>query len=178
MLTFKSSFLISQIVTAMVAVMENSATLDLAAWPSDEVEDGKFECDAMIDCQVRLKGFEESHGVDRVTVRFDIVFRDCTFNEKESSYEWDEKSVSVWGGGCDHNLTFENSEGGNLHTYGTGGFLEKFDNGDDADITETIIDKVFETLSADAKSALFKDAFRGYNKMIQSAKQEKTGDAV
>ena len=164
MLTFKSSFLISQVVSAMVALIQNSSEFDVATWAPQKESDGTFSCDALIDCPVRLKGFEESHGIDRVIVRFDVVVNDCTFNEKEMVYEGDHTLASIWGGGCDHNLTFQNDEGGTLHTYGIGGFLEKFDNQNDEDITAKIIDQVFATLSTDEKNKFLKDIFRTYNK--------------
>ncbi len=162
MLNYKSSFLIAQIVSAMAAVIKNSGDLDVCSWPEADCGQGEYACDALIDCKVYLVGYE-SLNISKVTVRFDVVFDKCTFDDAEKEYEWNSKEVNIFGGACSHNLTFENDKGEVVESYGANGFLEKFDNIDDEYITQTIIESVFAQLSSEEKERYLKDVLRAYN---------------
>ena len=57
--TYPTSLLISQLATALHAVMKYSAVISVCAWPARINDDGKAVCGSQLFTEVFVKGFED-----------------------------------------------------------------------------------------------------------------------
>lgn len=155
--------LTSQIAIPLLSVVKHSATLDCGAWPPRNTINDKVAIGALLDYEVKLKGLE-SIGVASVIVRFDVEFQDCILNTQLGKYLWDGKEYDIWGGGCEHNLTFESSDGTVIPTHGENGVLQHFGTQDDQSLTSDIVDVIFSQLSDEEKSVFLRDVLNAWHK--------------
>lgn len=174
-----NTLLIAQISSALAAVIQHSANYDCGVWPPMSHQEDKISLGALLDYKLKLTGLE-SLNIANVIVRFDVELTDCHYDDTAQLVDLRHPDIGtglytcagtehhVWGGSCEHNLTFESANGEILENYGEGGlFLGALDGMGDVDMAESIVEKAFAQLSPESKDVFFKDVLHEYNIMHQ-----------
>lgn len=123
--TYPTELLISQLATALHAVMNYSAEIaetSINVWPAHNDDDGQVVCGTQLHTKVFVKGFEDI-GVYSAELIYDAQLIGGIYDEKESEFSWSGKDYCFFSSNGAHGLRIYDETGAEIDEDGKEDFL-------------------------------------------------------
>ena len=122
--TYPTSLLISQLATALHAVMKYSAVISVCAWPARINDDGKAVCGSQLFTEVFVKGFEDI-GVYSAELIYDAELIGGHYDEEGIAFTWSGDDYCFFNSNSVHGIILYDEKGVQIDRQGEDDFVNK-----------------------------------------------------